>query len=390
MEVIVVIGIIWFIWAAYKNYKENQAKEALEQILREIEEERRRNVFKCRVIDDTFEGGESDFDIFHIQMKGIVEGPHDEFDVKYIVQMLDVTNGKSVILSTIEEFQRKDSTVFWFESSIDELPYESTIFKDWSTTAKIPKLFLEFPRSGSRKIEFKVFVVDANTDKILSEDNTIVTYYNSDKGYQDKSEDKEYFEEMIIKTAMLVSASDGKIDFTEANVVKSWIQKRISFYKDEYKDAEKERLNGYIKEAHREIQNNDINIYDALEGIEHIASDGEKFELFQVCLDVAQADGEADKAELEIVHDIADYINLDRDQFKSMIEKTLPVTMHTSPANEENLLGVTSSMTEMEIKRILREQYQKWNARVASTDPKIRAQAEEMIQLIAEAKKKYT
>ncbi len=73
-----------------------------------------------------------------------------------------------------------------------------------------------------------------------------------------------------------------------------------------------------------------------------------------------------------------------------MIEKTLPVTMHTSPANEENLLGINPDMAEKEIKRILREQYQKWNARVASTDPKIRAQAEEMIQLIAEAKKKYT
>ncbi len=64
--------------------------------------------------------------------------------------------------------------------------------------------------------------------------------------------------------------------------------------------------------------------------------------------------------------------------------------MHTSPANEENLLGITPDMAEKEIKRILREQYQKWNARVASTDPKIRAQAEEMIHLIAEAKKKYS
>ena len=41
-------------------------------------------------------------------------------------------------------------------------------------------------------------------------------------------------------------------------------------------------------------------------------------------------------------------------------------------------------------KRILREQYQKWNARVASSDSATREQAEKMIHLIAEARKKYT
>lgn len=390
MEVFVLLFVGWIIYNIYKGYKQREAEEQLKVLLDAIEEERRLNAFECSITDDTFKGEDFEWDVFHVQMKGLIEGSQDDFPVKYIVQMMDVTDGISPILSALDQFQSKDSTVFWFESDIDRLPYSSTIFKDWVTTVKIPKAILEFPRSGSRKIEFKVFAVDAYTDKILSQDSTIVSYRNPDKGYEEQSEHREYFEEMVIKTAMLVSASDGDMDTSEANVVKSWIQRNLERYKVEYRDEEKERLNGYIKEAYHDIQDNTIDIYDILEGIENITSEGEKFELFQVCLDVAQADGEADEAELEIIHDIAKYIKLDEKQFKSMIEKTLPITMHTSPANEENLLGITPDMEVKEIKSILREQYQKWNARVASSDPKIRTQAEEMIQIIAKAREKYS
>lgn len=390
MEIFVLLFVGWIIYNIYKGYKQREAEEQMKRLLAAIEEERRQNAFKCRIIDDSFKGEEFDWDVFHVQMKGLVEGSQDDFPVKYFVQMADVTDGRAAILSTIEEFQSEDSTIFSFQSDIARLPYSSTVFNDWVTTVNIPKLFLEFPRSGLRKIEFKVYVVDANTDRILSEDTTTVSYRNLDKGYQEQTEHREYFEEMVIKTAMLVSASDGDMDTNEANIVKSWIQKNIDRYKVEYRDEEKERLNGYIKEAYHDIQDDTIDIYDTLEGIENIASEGEKFELFQVCLDVAQADGQADEAELKIIHDIAKYIKLDEKQFKSMIEKTLPITMHTSPANEENLLGITPNMAVKEIKNILREQYQKWNARVASSDPKIRDQAEKMIQIIAKAREKYS
>ncbi|GIT99705.1 hypothetical protein TSL6_02120 [Sulfurovum sp. TSL6] len=389
MEIFVLLFVGWIVYNIYSGYKQREAEEQIKILLDAMEEERRLNAFKCKITDDTFKGEDFEWDVFHVQMKGLIEGSQDDFPVKYIVQMADVTDGRSPILSAIDQFQSNDSTVFWFESGIDRLPYSSTIFKEWATTVKIPKAILEFPRSGLRKVEFKVFAVDANTDKILSQDSTTVSYHNTDKGYEEQSEHREYFEEMVVKTAMLVSASDGDMDTSEANVVKSWIQRNIERYKVEYRDEEKERLNGYIKEAYHDIQDDNIDIYDTLEGIENIASEGEKFELFQVCLDVAQADGAADEAELEIIHDIADYIHLDEKQFKSMIEKTLPITMHTSPANEESLLGITPNMEVKEIKRILREQYQKWNARVASSDPKIRTQAEEMIQLIAKARERY-
>jgi len=380
--------VISFIWGAIQqSFREKK----LDGLLKEVAEERRQNVFQAKVTEDNIQGEDYDWDVFNIKVKGIIEGPNDNFDVKFQVRVFDITDGEEIpVFTTLEEFQAEKSRVFWYESEIDEMPYQDTIFKDWWTVTKIPKLFLEYPRSGNRKIKFKVVVYDPVSRNIYKEDSVTISHQNEDTGYLDKEDNTEYFEEMLIKTAMLVSASDGEMDSNEANIVKSWIQKRLSHYNEAFQDSEKERLNSYVKDVYQEIKADSIDIYEVLEGIENIASEGEKFELFQICLDVAEADGEADDAELAIIHDIADYIDLDKKQFRSMIEKTLPVTIHVSQVDDETLLGIDPSMSNKEVKKHLREQYQKWNARVASSDSATREQAEKMINLIAEARKKYT
>lgn len=385
---IVAYFVISFIWGAIQQgFREKK----LDGLLKEVAEERRQNVFQAKVTEDKIEGEDYNWDVFNIKVKGIIEGPHDNFDVKFQVRAFDITDGEETpVFSTLEEFQAQNSRVFWYESEIDAMPYSDTIFKDWWTVTKIPKLFLEYPRSGNRKIKFKVVVYDPVSRNIYKEDSITISYQNDENGYLDNADNVEYFEEMLIKTAMLVSASDGDMDANEASIVKSWIQKRLSGYNDHAVADAKERLNSYVKDVYQEIEADSIDIYEVLEGIENIASEGEKFELFQICLDVAEADGEADDAELAIIHDIADYIDLDKKQFRSMIEKTLPVTIHVSQADDETLLGIESSMTNKEVKKHLREQYQKWNARVASNDSATREQAEKMIHLIAEARKKYT
>ncbi len=390
MEFFLLMGGIWFLSAVYNGYKQRDAEQKYETYIKEVAEERKQNVFQAKITEDKIDGEDYDWDVFNIQAKGIIEGPHDKFKVKFVVRAFDVTDEELPLFSTLEDFQAGDSRVLFYESEIDELPYQDTIFKDWWTVIRIPKLFLEYPRSGSRKIKFKVIVFDPTSRNIYIEDSVIITYTNNEDGYLDRADNVEYFEEMLIKTAMLVSASDGDMDANEASIVKSWIQKRLSGYNDHAVDEAKERLNSYVKDVYQEIKADSIDIYEVLEGIENIASEGEKFELFQICLDVAEADGEADDAELAIIHDIADYIDLDKKQFRSMIEKTLPVTIHVSQADDETLLGIDSSMSNKEVKKHLREQYQKWNARVASSDPATREQAEKMIHLIAEARKKYT
>lgn len=358
-------------------------KNITNEVLNSIPEE-----FKTRAILEDKDINGLDIEFLTIGIQGTVNAPEDNYDVKYVLKLFDVTKEKLPILATTEDYQYTDSRVFYFESSSEKLPYAGTIFSEWSTIMGIPTLFLKFPRKGERKLEAEVYVIDLNNN-ILEKATERISFNSEESGYLDDLDNTEYFEEMAIKTAMLVSASDGTMDDNEANIVKDWIKRRLSFFNESRQAEEKSRLNGYIKDIFIDIESGDVEIDEVLEGIENIASEGEKFELFQLCLDVAEADGEADKAELKIIHDIADYIKLDRSQFRSMIEKTLPVTMHTGEASDESLLGIDSSMTSKEVRKHLREQYKKWNARVSSKDVKIREQAEKMIHLIAEARKKY-
>jgi uncharacterized tellurite resistance protein B-like protein len=346
--------------------------------------------FKIRVKNDVVKGDDFNWDIFNIEMKGEVTGPYDNFNAKVIMQIFDVTNGsEEIILTTLEDFQKDNSEIFWYESKSFSFRYQYSLFTDWVQAVKVPKMFLVAPRKGLRKFKFKVYIVNAINDQILAEASTKVSYANPDSGYKDASDNRKYFEEMMIKTALLVSASDGHMDEEEAAVIKKWVKKRISGYTEEYQDEQKQRLNGYIKEAYEEIQNGYIDIYDVLDGIENIASEGDKYELFQLCLDVAQADGEADTKELKIVNDIADYINLDEKQFMSMIEKSLPIHMHTGDQTPEQIIGIKSEMSKDEIKKHLGRAFKKWNAVVAHKDPDKRKQAEEMLNLITNLRKKY-
>jgi len=52
------------------------------------------------------------------------------------------------------------------------------------------------------------------------------------------------------------------------------------------------------------------------------------------------------------------------------------------------VLGITPGMDKEEIKKTLNKEYRKWNARVSSDDPAIRKRAEQMVEHIAEVRKK--
>lgn len=366
-------------------------KFRVKKLVSKMEEEIKQNPFECVVNNDFIDiDEETRWDVLHVQMKGIINGPCDNFEVRFIAKFTDITDEKEVpVLCMLDDLKGPDSDALWYEGDIETFPYESTILKKWVTVVKVPKIFLTCARSGKRKIRVDVYAVKGSTDTILEKASTEFSFYSENVGYLEKSENRDYFEEMAIKTAMLVSASDGSMDSSEANIIKEWVRKRVNAFTDEYQEEEKIRLNSYIKEAYEEINNNSIDIYEVLEGIENIASEGEKYDLFELCLEVAKADGEADKEELQIINEIAKYIDLDEKQFRSMVEKTLPITIHTSEVNDEDILGITSEMTKEEIKKHLREQYRKWNQRIGSSDSEVREQAEKMINLIAEARKKY-
>lgn len=330
-----------------------------------------------------------DIDCFEVKIQGAINAQSNNATVQFIAKMHDETNGeKEPILSTIEEFQSDDSVVFSFQKS-EELPYENTLISDWITIFKIPLLFLEFPKKGLRDISITFYIVNQQGN-ILEQAEHKIPFINEENGYLDALENRKKFEEVIIKTALLVSNSDGEMDNSEAEVIKHWVKTRLTGYNESVRNENKQLLNGYIKDGFNQVKNDEIDIHSILDEIHDIASDGEKYELYELCLKVASADGKAEQEELDLLDDITDYLDLDRVKLQSMLEKELPVNIYTNSIDDkESLIGITTEMDGRQIKKHLVKEYSKWNARVAHKDEKIRKQAEEMIQIIIDLREKY-
>lgn len=377
MELIIGIFIVLFIIALFSKDEKNS------DLLEEID----KNKFKVRISkakEDTL-----DLDCFEVKVRGAINAQSDNAVVQFIAKMYDETYGKKEpILSTIEEFQGDDSIIFSFQKS-ETLPYADTLISDWVTIFKMPLAFLEFPKKGRRDISIVFYIVNQQGN-ILEQAEHKISFVNKENGYLDALENRKKFEEVIIKTALLVSNSDGEMDTSEADVIKHWAKTRLTGYNESVRDENKQRLNGYIKDGFSQVKNNKIDIHGILDGIHDIASDGEKYELYELCLKVASADEKAEQEELDLLDDITDYLDLDRVKLQSMLEKELPINIYTNKVDdEESLIGITADMDNKQIKKHLIKEYSKWNARVAHKDEKIRKQAEEMIQIIVDLRKKY-
>ena len=113
-----------------------------------------------------------------------------------------------------------------------------------------------------------------------------------------------------------------------------------------------------------------------------------RLDILDLCLRVAAAKGQVTNAELTLLKELADGLQIDRARLRAMVEKILPISMHQTH-DAEMILGLTTEMSTDEARHQLNREYAKWSSRVISSDPGIRKQADEMLNLIADARTQY-
>ncbi len=335
------------------------------------------------------DGSSGEFFVLHI--KGDIEVPHNDYEVKTIIQIFDITDdadGKAVYTNE-EAYNDKDDGTFYIENKTS-IPYEVSTFDIDIEQILIDGLIL--PRKGERKLFFLYTIVDDKTGTEIAALIKKKKYHNLTDGYEDMQEYMPIIEELSIQMAFYMSSIDGNIDTEEGKVV-SDLGKRILEidYADE-QEKNKKRINGYISTAYRDAKNKQLNIQELMNKANEICTIDIKYLMFDACLDVAAADGVADKTELELAHYMGKKLELDKNEYTKMIEKKLPINIH----NEEDLedtfeknLGITPSMSHQEIGEVLKKEFKKWNQRVAHSDASKREQAEIMVHKISELRKKY-
>jgi hypothetical protein len=104
---------------------------------------------------------------------------------------------------------------------------------------------------------------------------------------------------------------------------------------------------------------------------------------------VAQANGSVTAEELDMLKNLANWLEVDTNTFREMMGKILPVSM-CEVKDAEVILGVTSDMSGEKALEHLNNEYIKWNSRVTNSNPEIQSQADQMLKFIAEARSQYT
>ncbi len=340
------------------------------------------NEFRIRVREADQLFGETTARVFAVEMRGSIIAPHDGYTAKTELFVADITTGeKEPIISAIDVLQAKDSIALGF-STAQEIPYMMSVINDWITLVKIPIDTLTFPRSGTRKIEFFVYVGGTSASS-----KTTISHTSSEPGYFDARDNRKKFEEKAVELAFSVSASDGDVDRAEAAVIKRWIQKRVAMAAESETERVKDRLNRTITDAYGTFNEGRAHdVRNICENLKKVSTTAERYEALELCLQVAKADGIAEREELEMLEELAGFLDLDKDKFRAMKDKHLTVSMmnNSDVLDVDQLLGIRSEMSLSEKKKHLREEFKKWNQLSEHKDLEKREQAKEMLTLIGQ------
>ena len=353
-------------------------------------------ILNCRVQLTTPSVGWGAGDAFTIEIAGSIYAACDNDYASMDIRIMDVTDG-------LQEFEIRNSKfeiparagVFCYHAELGRLPNKVTTLSDWTAVAHINLDWLSFPYKGTRVLKFSISILSDQSEQELASADCLFTYKNPAFGYIDLQENVHRTRSLAIALAFSVSAADNKLYHAEVQLIRDWAKANLlqnskltpaPVLRQEDAGA---KLNTALDHAVSFFQKgNQLDVYKICKEIVEIAAVRDRYDILDLCLQVARAKGSVSAEELAILKDMASWLEVDMDRFHAMMEKALPVNIHQIQ-DVEVVLGLTPDMSREMSRRQLNKQYGKWNSRVTNADPEIQAQADQMLRLIAEARSQY-
>jgi tellurite resistance protein len=375
------------------------------------------STFNCRVQLTRQKRDDSVFDAFTIEVAGSIRtaGDNDYATVQILISDVNDLPGKAKpVLSGISNFESwhglpaRENTakmavppvnfprpVFCYRADLGRLPNRVTTLSDWTTVAHLNLDWLLFPHKGKRILRFGVSLLSGQNgqdprfrggDVIpakagIAYAERLFICENPDFGYVDLQENVHRTKSLAVALAFAISAADNKLYHAEVQVIKQWAIANLL-----PSGTIGTKLEEALDHAVRFFQKgNQLDIYKVCKEIVELAPVSDRYDILDLCLQVARAKGTVAAEELSVLKYIATWLEVDMDRFREMMEKLLPVNLH-QVKNTEVILGITPNMGRENTRRQLNRYYRKWNSRVTNADPEIQGQADQMLRLIAEAR----
>lgn len=327
---------------------------------------------------------------YDVQIRGLTRVRHGSSPMA-TTSIVDMTSGApQPVIAMLNEQQADDSVIFQHRMALGF--WNSSILgtSDWTSIAPIFPVTLRAPRSGRRTLKVLVQIHDAlNEDEVFYFEALDLSVELSEIGWEEFSERRSADEAAIVRLAMGVAAASGGLHEAELGVIKAWASEQVAILEGDPRDRKKRDLNVAIREGARDASAGDISLSAEVDLLHRNGTPGGRLEAIELCLAVASADGTADRQELESINQIADRLEVDRDWFSGARDKALRGTqLEVGVADDlAALLGIDRRAPREDIRRELTAQYDRWSSRAVSLeDPARRAEAEQMLDLIARAR----
>jgi hypothetical protein len=334
--------------------------------------------------------GESWRSVILIELCGTIEAPDDGHEVDLHIGIRDVTDGETESLPVLNRPKHgplNPSSHFTFQSDMGRLCRRTTLLEEWTGVAQISPDWFVLPRTGGRRIRYTASVLSRQTREELASCDCIGVYENTEAGYLDIEDNIQRAKTLAVGLAFSVGAANGRLLDPEVNVIYAWVKTNFGSA-DVSSGARLELERALQKTAGFFRRGGSLNLQPICAEIVEIAPLIGRIEILDLCLRVAAAKGQVTAAEVHLLKDLSDWLQVDRARLRTMVEKILPVGMHQGH-DAEMILGVTSGMSQEEARVQLNREYAKWSSRVISTDPSIRRQADQMLRLLGQARTQY-
>ena len=348
------------------------------------------SAFNCRARIGREADGDSWRSVLVAEVCGTVHAPTEGHEVAVRIALSDVTDDAAeplAVLNRPKQGPLNGSSHFVHQSSMGKLCHDVTVLENWTIVAQLSPEHFVLARCGPRKLKYSVSIVSQETGGELAHAECVGTYENLETGYLDIEDNIQRAKTLAVGLAFSVGAANGQLLDPEFNVICAWV--RTNFGSTNASAGARLELDRALqKTATFFRRGGTLDAKQICDEIVEIAPLVGRIEMLDLCLRVAAAKGLVTSDELTLLKNLSDWLEIDRSRLRAMVEKILPVEMHES-RDAEMILGVTTEMDKEEARHQLNREYAKWSSRVISSDPSIRRQADQMLQLLAEARTEY-
>jgi tellurite resistance protein len=330
------------------------------------------------------------FDTIVVEICGSIYTPGDSYYGVVEISLADVTDQTSEAMpvhSSTKQWQGRGSEVFCYNGDIGRLPKGVARLPDWTAVAQLSIDWLEFPRKGKRQLQLSASILSRDGGEELACAQSDFIYENPKFGYLDMQENIQQTKSLAVALAFAMGVANGKLLDCEIELIKNWARGNI----DDSQISKRTRRK-FEKALDKTVAffrgGNQVDVNEICREIAEIAPLAERYDILEVCLHVAGANGSVGAEEMTVLKKLASQLEIDTDRFRDMMGKILPADMH-SVEDAEVLVGVTSDMDKEQARHCLNKEYRKWNARATNSDPQVQNQADYMLKFIAQARSQY-